>query len=297
MHSITTLASSLLLAAGVIAQYGSGGSGSDSGYGVGSGSSGGDSGSSVSSASPPAPVATQPPAAGSSAAPAGTVHVHTVKVSNKKGDLTFTPNNFKAAKGSLVQFQFYPKKHSVVESTFDNPCVPINNVKPEVPGFFSGFVPVKAGDANLPTYTIMINDTKPIWFYCSQGDHCQDGMVGVINPPAKNQSRTIETFKELAKKAPENIIPSEGAAGGNSSSSGSSPSGSSVATAIPIPPSSTSGGSGLAGSNTTNPTSTVGAPSSSVSAFTGSGNTLASRRNLLAGIGLSGLAGLFVIFA
>lgn len=112
MHSITTLASSLLLVAGVVAQYGSGssyGSGSDSGYGGGSGSGGGDSGSSVSSASPPAPVATQPPPPGLSAAPAGTVQLTIVKVSNKKGNLTFTPDNFKAEKGSLVQFQFYPK--------------------------------------------------------------------------------------------------------------------------------------------------------------------------------------------
>lgn len=201
MHSITTLASFLFLTAGAIAQYGSGssyGGGGDSGYGAGGGSSGSDSGSSVSSASPPAPVASSAPAAGLSA-PAGTVDMHIVKVSNKKGDLTFTPNNFEAAKGSLVQFQFYPKvcrgrwaliiigantkqKHSVVESTFDQPCVPVNNVKPEVAGFFSGFMPVKAGDATLPTYTIVINDTKPLWFYCSQGDHCQDGMVGVINP-------------------------------------------------------------------------------------------------------------------
>lgn len=104
MHSITTLASSLLLAAGVIAQYGS-----DSGYGVGGGSSGSDSGSSVSSASPPASVASPPPAAGSSAPAGSTVAMHIVKVSNKKGDLTFTPNSLVADKGSLVQFQFYPK--------------------------------------------------------------------------------------------------------------------------------------------------------------------------------------------
>lgn len=111
MHSIPTLASSLLFAAGVIAQYGSGssyGGGSDSGNQVGTGSSGSDAGSSVSSAPPPASVASPPPAAGSSS-PGGTVPVHVVKVSNKDGDLKFTPNSFEAKKGSLVQFQFYPE--------------------------------------------------------------------------------------------------------------------------------------------------------------------------------------------
>lgn len=105
MHSIPTLASSLLFVAGVIAQYGGG---SDSGYQVGTGSSGSDAGSSASSAQPPASVASPPPAAGSSS-PGGTVPIHIVKVSNKDGELKFTPSSFKAKKGSLVQFQFYPK--------------------------------------------------------------------------------------------------------------------------------------------------------------------------------------------
>ena len=85
MHSIPTFASSLLFAAGVIAQYGSEsiyGGGSDSGYQVGTGSSGSDAGSSVSSAPPPASVASPPPAAGSSS-PGGTVPIYIVKLSNK----------------------------------------------------------------------------------------------------------------------------------------------------------------------------------------------------------------------
>jgi hypothetical protein len=50
--------------------------------------------------------------------------------------------------------------------------------------FFSGFMPASATGANssqLLTYTIRVQDTKPIWFYCSQGKHCQAGMVGAIN--------------------------------------------------------------------------------------------------------------------
>lgn len=32
-------------------------------------------------------------------------------------------------------------------------------------------------------FTITINDTTPIWYYCDHIGHCQAGMVGVINPP------------------------------------------------------------------------------------------------------------------
>jgi hypothetical protein len=46
--------------------------------------------------------------------------------------------------------------------------------------FFSGFMPT--ADDGLLTYTVPVVDQSPMWFYCSQGKHCQDGMVGVINP-------------------------------------------------------------------------------------------------------------------
>ncbi len=74
------------------------------------------------------------------------------------------------------------QNHSVVQSTFDNPCEPIAKNMPGTAGFFSGFMPVSENSSMMPSYSIAINDTKPIWFYCSQGKHCQQGMVGVINP-------------------------------------------------------------------------------------------------------------------
>jgi hypothetical protein len=50
--------------------------------------------------------------------------------------------------------------------------------------FFSGFMPSNAtavAAGNVLTYTIRVMDSKPIWYYCSQGQHCQGGMVGAIN--------------------------------------------------------------------------------------------------------------------
>ena len=130
-------------------------------------------------------IATDTTMSSSGATPSesGKVALHVVKVSNKNGDLKFTPDVVKANTGDMVQFQFYPKNHSVVQSTFDQPCQPIAMNMPSVKGFFSGFMPVKPTDTMLPSYTVMVkNASMPMWFYCSQGKHCQSGMVGVINP-------------------------------------------------------------------------------------------------------------------
>ena len=88
--------------------------------------------------------------------------------------LTFSPNTTTAAAGDTVTFHYYPMKHSVVQAAFASPCEPLAG------GFFSGFVPTSSGESTT-TFMITVNDTKPIWFYCSQAKHCQSGMVGAIN--------------------------------------------------------------------------------------------------------------------
>jgi hypothetical protein len=77
------------------------------------------------------------------------------------------------------------QNHSVVQSTFDQPCIPIQNMMAnKTDAFFSGFMPTNASftaTSNVLTYTIRVKDEKPMWFYCSQGKHCQAGMVGAVN--------------------------------------------------------------------------------------------------------------------
>jgi hypothetical protein len=77
------------------------------------------------------------------------------------------------------------QNHSVVQSTFDQPCIPIQNMMTnKTDAFFSGFMPTNASftaTSNILTYTIRVKDEKPMWFYCSQGKHCQAGMVGAVN--------------------------------------------------------------------------------------------------------------------
>jgi hypothetical protein len=50
---------------------------------------------------------------------------------------------------------------------------------------------------DFPTFDIIVNDTSPIWFYCSQTDHCVKGMVGAINANP-NSNKSFADFQRLA---------------------------------------------------------------------------------------------------
>lgn len=97
--------------------------------------------------------------------------------------LKFWPEKITAEPGTMVQFQFWAGNHTVTQSTFDDPCIPIGNVNSSVQGIYSGYMPVEASMAMgmIPTYTIEIKDKKPLWLYCSKAKHCQGGMSMVIN--------------------------------------------------------------------------------------------------------------------
>jgi hypothetical protein len=112
----------------------------------------------------------------------------------------------------------------VTQSPFTNPCEPINKIMPNVTGINSGPMPPENG--MMKVFTIMINDTKPIWMYCATADHCQKGMVMAINAPAEGE-RTLATYKAAAAKA---AVKSS-----NSSTNGSSTSDATGAAAAPTP--------------------------------------------------------------
>ncbi|KAI8264470.1 hypothetical protein K4K56_005400 [Colletotrichum sp. SAR 10_98] len=160
-------------------------------------------------------------AASSSSSASGTVHV--VKVGD--GGLTFSPNDVKAAVGDTVEFHFYPKAHSVAQSSFDKPCEPLSNGT--ATGFFSGPVPVSSGEG-ADVFSVKVEDASPKWFYCATAQHCQGGMVGVINAPSSG-GKTVDAYKEAAAKAAKNVAPASTGGGslgpaatGSPSSSGGS---------------------------------------------------------------------------
>lgn len=95
--------------------------------------------------------------------------------------LVFTPNDISAKPGDIVQFQFSQVNHTVTQSSFAEPCMPIQQSDPNAAGIHSGFVAVSANETTVQTFDVPINDTKPMFIYCAQGPHCQLGMVMTIN--------------------------------------------------------------------------------------------------------------------
>ncbi|KAK8879661.1 extracellular serine-rich protein [Apiospora arundinis] len=144
--------------------------------------------------------------------------------------LVFKPDNIVAEAGDMLEFHFYSKNHSVAQGDFASACQPVKTA-----GFFSGYVPVSSTSESENVFTVKVNDTKPIWFYCTQKQHCKGGMVGVVNPP---QGKTLDDYKKAA--AATDGTAGEGAmvfggtmAKGGSSSSPSSSAGGSSATDKP----------------------------------------------------------------
>ncbi|KAK3683344.1 hypothetical protein B0T22DRAFT_500903 [Podospora appendiculata] len=151
-----------------------------------------------------------------SMASAQSVVTHVVTV-GWNASLTYKPDNLKVNPGEMVQFQFVAGAHTVTQSTFDAPCQPISQHS-NITGFHSGAQNVSASAASgmIPTYTIMVNNTNPIWVYCATGKHCENGMAMAINEPATN--KTLVSYKTAAKDAT-TVVPG-GASTGTGSGTG-----------------------------------------------------------------------------
>ncbi|TDL25042.1 hypothetical protein BD410DRAFT_785805 [Rickenella mellea] len=122
-------------------------------------------------------------------APVAFVAATDYTVSVGDGGLTFNPNQITgAAQGDTINFQFKAKNHTVTQSTFASPCT--QN------GIDSGFMPVAANATQIPQFSVTVqNASAPLWFFCKQTSHCQQGMVFAVNPtPAK----TFAMFQAMA---------------------------------------------------------------------------------------------------
>ncbi|KAI9053979.1 hypothetical protein LZ554_002923 [Drepanopeziza brunnea f. sp. 'monogermtubi'] len=124
--------------------------------------------------------------------------IHSVTVG--KSGLVFDPSTITAQVGDKIEFHFFPSRHSVAQSSFAKPCEPLNATS-----FFSGGVSTAAGE-NANTFTITVNDTKPIWFYCAAPGHCARGMAGVINTPT-DSSKTLEMYIAAAADVSAAVAP------------------------------------------------------------------------------------------
>jgi len=62
-----------------------------------------------------------------------------------------------------------------MQSSSSTPCEPLSN------GFYSGIIPASLNHVAPEKFILSINDSQPVYFYCSISRHCQAGMVGGIN--------------------------------------------------------------------------------------------------------------------
>ncbi|KAI4913538.1 hypothetical protein J4E90_005255 [Alternaria incomplexa] len=165
----------------------------------------------------------------------------TVAANNK---FQFTPNSIVAQPGDMVAFNFVSQNHSVASSDANSPC------QPQANAIFSDFQPIPgnpngspgaggaggAGNAagaaaaangngkgngrnrnnnrqagNTPMFMVPVVDNQPMYIYCSQAQHCQQGMVMVINPP---NAQAVTQYQNLAAQANNNVSPQGGISGG-----------------------------------------------------------------------------------
>ncbi|KAF2872730.1 hypothetical protein BDV95DRAFT_606315 [Massariosphaeria phaeospora] len=121
--------------------------------------------------------------------------VHTVFVG--KDGKTFTPQVVSAEVGDQVVYTFSPS-HDVVQSDFSSPCAA------SADGIYSG--PFSGTEDGKKKFLVKIENTDPVYYYCSTEKHCQDGMVGGINVP-KDGNATIDAYANAAKTVPESNRP------------------------------------------------------------------------------------------
>jgi plastocyanin len=122
-----------------------------------------------------------------------------VIVGGPNGNLTFTPSRVSAAPRDTIKFTFQVKNHTVTQSSFSAPCMPLTDKTNGTRiGFDSGYFPVAANATTFPTWSLTINDTAPMWAYCAQANHCGGGMVFAINSD-ETSGRNFAAFQSLAK--------------------------------------------------------------------------------------------------
>jgi plastocyanin len=97
---------------------------------------------------------------------------HTVIVAPTQGVLRYVPFALNASVGDTVQFMWNANNHTVTKSSELLPC----NKTADSP--FASGVQLKGF-----SFTQVVNDTNPTFYYCGVPTHCEKGMFGIINPP------------------------------------------------------------------------------------------------------------------
>ncbi|KAB5515614.1 hypothetical protein GE09DRAFT_576055 [Coniochaeta sp. 2T2.1] len=120
----------------------------------------------------------------------------------------FTPNEIRnASVGDILEFRLYPGNHTVARSDFGSPCLPYEYTGLNRQGFFSGYIGPQVISNDLPKLRVRVNDTGPIFFYCTAPGSCfQQHMIGVVNP---NATETLDFQQQYAINATTQLAPGD----------------------------------------------------------------------------------------
>ncbi|KAJ8070020.1 hypothetical protein OCU04_000422 [Sclerotinia nivalis] len=137
----------------------------------------------------------------------GAVPTHIVSVGIE--GLQFTPTELSANVSDVIEFRFYPQNHSVARAEYgsNRACIPYEVTGINKQGFWSGFHPINAVLNDPPKFQVVVNDTNPIFFYCSSPGAChEEGMIGVVNA---NSTQTLANQLAYAKNSSLQFSPGE----------------------------------------------------------------------------------------
>jgi len=132
------------------------------------------------------PGSYMPTATGSSMGSSGSGATHTVIVAPTQGVLRYVPFMVNASVGDTIQFMWGANNHTVTKGTALGVCNKSENA------LFT------SGEHNKSfTFTQVVNDTNPTFFYCATPGHCEKGMFGIINPPMAGASSSSSVASML----------------------------------------------------------------------------------------------------
>ncbi|KAF9464838.1 hypothetical protein BDZ94DRAFT_1161262 [Collybia nuda] len=126
----------------------------------------------------------------------------------------FDPSVIHPVVGDIISWEFRSGQHSVVQSTFENPCTSNGGINTGVQTVADN-LPVDA--PGLPTFKVTVNSTDPLWFFDEAGGLCNKGAVLAVNPTS---TQTAPAFKENAAKEPTSPPPSTTSGDTNPSTTG-----------------------------------------------------------------------------
>ncbi|KAK0726412.1 hypothetical protein B0T21DRAFT_350548 [Apiosordaria backusii] len=205
----------------------------------------------------------------------------TWNVSVGKNGLTFEPNEIRAGAGDIIQFIFWPRNHSVVAGEFTRPCIPR----------------LTGGSGPPQLFRVQINNSEPFVFYCSQnnGQHCKNGMFGIINPGVTGIA-TLSSYRNLAAGAGNATSPRVPPFGGQirQNPNTSVPPSSSTATTSSSATSTVLTSTSTITSGTSTSVTTITSTSTS-STSTGTGNAAARTGAPVAGLVVAGAAAMLFV--